>query len=60
MTLYILIQESETRNWKLCIKMQSISVFRNMAKFANFQLKKVDASKTQKECHVIHMFLNNL
>ena len=34
--------------------MQSISVFLDMAKFADFRQKKDDFSRTQGVCHVIH------
>ena len=33
--------------------MQSISVFLDIAKFADFWLKNADTSKTQGDCHVI-------
>ena len=36
--------------------MQSISVFLDMAKLADFWGKNADASKTKGVCHVIHMF----
>ena len=34
--------------------MQSVSVFLDMAKFADFRQKKDDVSRTQGFCHVIH------
>ena len=37
--------------------MQSISLFLDIVKFADFQSKNVDDSKTQGVCHVIHVFL---
>ena len=43
----------KTRKHKLWIKMQSISAFLAVAKFADFQWKNVDVSRTQEICHVI-------
>ena len=43
----------------LCTKMQSISVFLDIAKFANFQWKNADVSRTQGLCHVIHIFFGS-
>ena len=37
-------------------KMQSISVFLDIAKFAEFQLNYVDVSRTDGVCHMIHTF----
>ena len=39
--------------------MQSISVFFDMTKFTDFQLKNADVSRTQKVCHVIHIFFGS-
>ena len=39
--------------------MQSISVFFDMTKFTDFQLKNADVSRTQKVCHMIHMFFGS-
>ena len=36
--------------------MQSVSVFSDKAKFADFRWKNSDVSKTQGVCHVIHIF----
>ena len=36
--------------------MQSISVFLDIAKFADFRSKHADISRTQGVCHVIHIF----
>ena len=36
--------------------MQSISVFLDIAEFANLQGKSADVSRTQGVCHTIHMF----
>ena len=36
--------------------MQSISVFLDTKKFADFQCKNADVSRTQGVCHVIHIF----
>ena len=40
------------KNWKLSIKMQSVSVFLDV----DFQWKITDVSRTQGVCHVIHIF----
>ena len=39
--------------------MQSISVFSNVAKFADFRWKNADFSRTQAMCHVIHIFFGS-
>ena len=36
--------------------MQSISVFLDVAKFADFRSKTADLSRTQEMCYVIHIF----
>ena len=36
--------------------MQSISVFLDIATFADFQCKMLDVSRTQGVCHVIQIF----
>ena len=36
--------------------MQSISAFLDIAKFAYFPSKDTDVSRTQRVCHVIHIF----
>ena len=36
--------------------MQSISAFLDIAKFADFQRKNADVSRTQGVCHMIHIF----
>ena len=36
--------------------MQSISVFLDIVKFADFQSKNAHVSRTQGACHVIHIF----
>ena len=36
--------------------MQSISVFSNIAKFADFQWKSADVTRTKGVCHVTHVF----
>ena len=36
--------------------MQSISVFLDIAKCAYFRCKDTDVSRTQRACHVIHIF----
>ena len=38
--------------------MQSISIFLDIAKFADFQRKNADVKRTQGVCHVIHIFLD--
>ena len=42
------------------IRMHFISVFLDMAKFADFKWKNAKISRTQGVCHVIHMFLDLL
>ena len=39
--------------------MQSISLFSDIAKFADFQSKNADVSRTQGLCHVIHIFFGS-
>ena len=39
--------------------MQSISLFSDIAKFADFQIKNADVSRTQGLCHVIHIFFGS-
>ena len=39
--------------------MQSISVFFDKAKFADFRLKNADVSRIQRVCHVIHIFFGS-
>ena len=39
--------------------MQSISLFLDTVKFADFQSKNADDSKTQGVCHVIHVFFKS-
>ena len=41
------------------IKMQSTSVFLDIAKFEDFQRKNADVSRTQGLCHVIHKFFGS-
>ena len=40
-------------------KMQSISVFLDIAKFADSQWKNADVSRTQRVCHMIHIFFGS-
>ena len=39
--------------------MESISVFLDIAKFADFLLKNADVSRTQKVCHVTHILFGS-
>ena len=39
--------------------MQSISVFPDIVKFADFWWKNVDVSRTQVVCHVIYVFFGS-
>ena len=41
------------------MKIQSISVFLDIAKFADFRCKNADVSRTQRVCHVIHIFFGS-
>ena len=43
----------------MIIKMQSTSVFPDIAKFKDFRLKNADVSRTQGLCHVIHIFFGS-
>ena len=52
------IQE-KLKNKKWCIKIQSISVFLDIAKFADFRWKDADVSRTQSVWHVIHTFVGS-
>ena len=40
--------------------MQSMSVYLYIAEFADFWWKNADASRTQGECHAIHIFGSSL
>ena len=48
------IQE-KLKEVKFCIKMQSIHVFLDIAKFDDFQWKIADVSRNQGVCHVIQI-----
>ena len=39
--------------------MQSISVFLDITKFADFNWKNADVSRSQGVCHVIHIFFGS-
>ena len=39
--------------------MQSISVFLDITKFADFRGRNADVSRTQRMCHVIYIFLGS-
>ena len=39
--------------------MQSVSVFLDIAKVADFRWKNADASRTQVVCHVVYMFFKS-
>ena len=38
------------------MKMESMSVFFDIAKYGDFWWKNADASRTQQVCHVIHIY----
>ena len=40
---------------KLCIKTKSVSVFLDIAKFADFWWKNADVGRTKGVCHMIHI-----
>ena len=44
------------KNLKLCIKMQSVSVFLDIANFSDSVWKNTDVSRNHGVCHVIHIF----
>ena len=46
-------------NYKLRIKIQFISVFLDIAKFAGFQWKNADVNRTQEMCLIIHIFFGS-
>ena len=52
-------KNKSVKNQKLCIKMQSMFVFLDITKFADFRGKNADVSRTQGVCHVIHMFFGS-
>ena len=39
--------------------MESISLFSDKTKFADFYWKNADASRTQNDCHVMHIFFGS-
>ena len=39
--------------------MRSITVFLDTVKLADFRLKNADVSRTQRVCHVIHIFFGS-
>ena len=41
------------------MKMQSISVFLDIGKLADFQWKNPDASRPHEVCHVIHIYFGS-
>ena len=43
----------------MMFKMQSISVFLNISKFADFWWKNADISRNQGVCHMIHIFFES-
>ena len=43
----------------MCIKRQSIPVFPDKLKIADFRLKKADVSRAQGVCHVIYVFFGS-
>ena len=45
--------------YKLYAKVQPISVFLDIVKFADFWLKYADVGKTHGMCHVIYMFFES-
>ena len=44
---------------KLCTKMESISVFSDIGKFADFRWENADVNRTQGVCQVIHIFFGS-
>ena len=48
-------EKLQVKNQKLCIKMQCISVFLDIGKFADFWQKSAGVSRTQGLYHVIHV-----
>ena len=51
--------QGKLKELELCIKMQSISVFLYIAKFADFQRKNVDVRRTKGVCQMIDIFFGS-
>ena len=45
------------KRMKNCIKMQSVSVFLDTTKIADFKWKSAEVNRTQGLCHVIYMLI---
>ena len=54
---YLKTKKKTKESMKLRIKMESLSVLFDKVKFADFQWKNTDVSRTQEVRHVIHIFL---
>ena len=55
----ILKDSKKKKNWKQCIKMQSISAFLDIRKVANFWRKNADVSRPHEACHVVYTFFRS-
>ena len=59
-TFFLLKQSLKTQEklkaLEICVKMQSMHAFLDIAKLPVFRRKIVDVSGTQEVCHVIHIF----
>ena len=55
MFIRAIFKDSKNVNRMQCTKMQSVTIFPDISKFANFPLKNADVSRTQGVCHVIYM-----
>ena len=51
--------QKKLKEYKLWIKMQSVSVFLDIAKFADSPWKNADARRTQGVCHLIYIFFGS-
>ena len=51
--------QKKLKKLEIMHKIQSILVFLDITKVADFWLKNVDASRTQGLCHMIYMFLGS-
>ena len=59
-TMFVNTTSEDANNlYKLCIKIQFMSVFLDITKFVEFGWKIADVSRNQGMCHVIYMFFRS-
>ena len=51
--------QKKLKELEICIKMQSIPVFPDVTKIADFQWKNADVSRIQAVCHMIYMLFGS-